>query len=183
MMQKNSIRPESNPTLRLRFERTLTLLETVVPAPARILDLGTPNLLSDQLTALGYEVINTTGDLDLLPDAAAIEKVDVVTAFEILEHLVAPLNVLKAIRAPVLLATVPLRLWFAPAYRSASDPWDRHFHEFEDWQFDWLLEKAGWEIQSTRKWTSRIHQIGFRPLLRRFTPRYYAVHATRMIAG
>ena len=24
-----------------------------------------------------------------------------------------------------------------------DDPWDRHYHEFEPRQFDWLLEKAG----------------------------------------
>ena len=39
---------------------------------------------------------------------------------------------------------VPLNLWFASAYRNKTDLWDRHYHEFEDWQFDWLLEKAGW---------------------------------------
>ncbi|MDX1547036.1 MAG: hypothetical protein R3247_08620, partial [Rhodothermales bacterium] len=100
-------------------------------------------------------------------------------AFEILEHLVGPLNVLRAIDAPRLIATVPLRLWFAPAYRNASDPWDRHFHEFEDWQFDWLLEKAGWRIVRRAQWTSPSRALGLRPLLRRITPRYYAVEAVR----
>jgi hypothetical protein len=28
----------------------------------------------------------------------------------------------------------------SPAYRSKTDMWDR-YHEFEDWQLDWLLEK------------------------------------------
>ena len=32
------------------------------------------------------------------------------------------------------------------AYKSKTDPLDRHYHEFEPWQFDWLLEKSGWKI-------------------------------------
>ena len=47
-------------------------------------------------------------------------------------------------------ASVPLRLWFANAYRNKSDQRDQHFHEFEDWQFDWLLEKAGWKIKAKK---------------------------------
>ena len=104
---------------------------------------------------------------------------EVVTAFEILEHLVAPFNVLRAIPGDKLLASVPLRLWFASAYRSRTDPWDRHYHEFEDWQFDWLLEKSGWHIRKSEKWSSPVNKIGFRPILRKFTPRYYAVYAER----
>jgi hypothetical protein len=30
--------------------------------------------------------------------------------------------------------------------------WDRHYHEFEDWQLDWLLEKTGWKIIDSQKW-------------------------------
>ena len=57
--------------------------------------------------------------------------------------------------------------------------WDRHYHEFEDWQFDWLLEKSNWKIEKKDKWTSHIKKIGFRPLLRTITPRYYIVYATK----
>ena len=60
------------------------------------------------------------------------------------------------------------------------DPWGRHFHEFEDWQFDWLLEKAGGRVVRSEKWTSPSRVLGFRPLLRRITPRYYAVEAERV---
>jgi hypothetical protein len=28
--------------------------------------------------------------------------------------------------------------------------WDRHYHEFEDWQFDWLLEKSNWKIEKKK---------------------------------
>ncbi len=163
----------------LRAERTLRFLQETLPPPARLLDLGSRNTLSERMEALGYTVFNTSGDLDFSPDVVAREDVDAVTAFEILEHLVSPFPVLRAIKAPRLFASIPLRLWFARAYRNPNDPWDQHFHEFEDWQFDWLLEKAGWTIQRREKWTSPARKLGIRPLLRRFTPRYYMIEATR----
>jgi hypothetical protein len=163
-----------------RYEHTLKFLQSVLPAPATILDLGVRNELSEILETHGYKVYNTHGE-DLDFDYTHVNKfqVDAVTAFEIFEHLIAPFNVLNTIKAPKLITTVPLKLWFAGAYRSKTDKWDRHFHEFEDWQFDWLLEKSGWKIKKYEKWSSPVNKIGFRPILRRFTPRYYAVYAER----
>lgn len=134
-----------SPGVRRRYEHTLDFLKASLPPPARILDLDPPNPLSEFMESAGYEVMNTGPGVDLDLDRTSVENVDVhaVTGFEILEHLVAPFDLLRQIRAPRLYATVPLRLWFASAYRHPTDPWDRHFHEFEDWQFDWLLEKAG----------------------------------------
>lgn len=163
-----------------RFSKTLEFLQNSVPAPAKILDLGVENPFSEIMRNSGYEVTNTTGeDLDLNTDEIKNSTAEVVTAFEIFEHLVAPFNVLQHINAKKLVATVPLRLWFSPAYKNKNDNWDRHFHEFEDWQFDWLLEKTGWEIKKRHKWTNPVNKIGFRPLLRNFTFRYYAVYAER----
>ena len=163
-----------------RYEHTITFLQKVLPAPATILDVGIRNPFSEIMEQNGYTVINTDGeDLDVLPEIVKKHNVDAVTAFEIFEHLLSPFNVLKLIEASKLIATVPLNLWFAKAYRSKTDMWDRHYHEFEDWQFDWLLEKSDWKIQETEKWTSPINKIGFRPILRKFSPRYYAVYATR----
>ncbi len=163
-----------------RYKLTIAFLQEVVPAPATILDLGTRNDFSEIMEQHGYTVYNTEGeDLDLLPEVVKNYKVDAVTAFEIFEHLLAPFNVLQAIDATKLIATIPLSLWFAKAYRSKTDEWDRHYHEFEDWQFDWLLQKAGWSIKEMKKWTSPVNRLGFRPILRRFTPRYYAVYAER----
>lgn len=163
-----------------RYRNTLLFLQAVLPAPATILDLGVKNPFSEIMEQNGYTVYNTKGeDLDLLPEIVKEYKVDAVTAFEIFEHLLAPFNVLKNIESTKLIATIPLNLWFAKAYQSKTDKWDRHYHEFEDWQFDWLLEKTGWKIQTTEKWTSPINKVGFRPILRKFTPRYYAVYATK----
>ncbi|MDT0686316.1 methyltransferase domain-containing protein [Autumnicola psychrophila] len=163
-----------------RYRETLNFLKENVPAPAQVLDLGVENPFVKIMREHNYSVENTKGE-DLDTDTAAVKNgnFDVVTAFEIFEHLVAPYNVLKDIQAEKLVATIPLKLWFSSAYRSKTDKWDRHFHEFEDWQFDWLLEKAGWEIKNTTKWTNPVKKIGVRPLLRKFTPRYYAVYAER----
>lgn len=163
-----------------RFNYTLNFLQKHIDAKASILDLGVENPFSKIMRQSGYTVENTRGeDLDLDFTSVLQTNADVVTAFEIFEHLLAPLNILSNIKAGKLVASIPLRLWFSPAYRSKTDPWDRHYHEFEDWQFDWLLEKSGWEIQDRQKWTNPVKKIGIRPLLRTFTPRYYIVYATR----
>ena len=164
-----------------RYRHTLEFLQEHVPAPASILDLGVRNPFSEIMEKAGYSVANTSGeDLDLDTRAVSSTEAEVVTAFEIFEHLLAPFNVLKEMKAGKLVASIPLRLWFSPAYRSKTDLWDRHFHEFEDWQFDWLLQKSGWEIKARHKWTNPVNRIGLRPLLRRFTPRYYIVDAERL---
>ncbi len=163
-----------------RYRLTLEFLQKHVETREKILDLGVPNPFSEIMLEEGFQVANTQGeDLDLNLEAVRQTDAEVVTAFEILEHLVAPFNVLQAIPCNKLLASIPLRLWFARAYRSKTDPWDRHFHEFEDWQFDWLLEKAGWEVKDRLQWAHPVGKIGIRPLLRRFTPRYYLVYAER----
>ncbi len=148
-----------------------------------ILDLGITNPFSDILTKEGFKVTNTKGqDLDLETSIVKNEDFDVVTAFQIFEHMLAPFNVLKDIKATKLIASVPLKLWFSSAYRSKTDDWDRHYHEFEDWQFDWLLEKSGWKIKKSIQFTSPVKKIGIRPILRNFTPRFYLVYAVRVIS-
>lgn len=165
-----------------RYHHTLAFLKIVLPAPATILDLGVRNPFSEIMEQNGYTVYNTTGeDLDELPEIVKLHKVDAVTSFEIFEHLLNPYAVLKAVEAKKLIATIPLDLWFAKAYRSKTDMRDRHYHEFEDWQFDWLIEKTGWTIKKRQKWTSPIKKIGIRPILRKFTPRYYAVYAEKTV--
>tara|TARA_R110000850_G_scaffold32618_1_gene89818 strand:+ start:350 stop:871 length:522 start_codon:yes stop_codon:yes gene_type:complete len=164
-----------------RYKHTLSFLKEVISKDEKILDLGVPNPFSEILTQEGFDVKNTKGeDLDLETNIVKTEEFDVVTAFEIFEHLVSPFNILKEIKAKKLVASVPLKLWFASAYRSKTDEWDRHYHEFEDWQFDWLLEKAGWRIIKREKFTNPVKKIGIRPILRRITPRYYLVYAEKL---
>ncbi|WP_411031098.1 methyltransferase [Spongiimicrobium sp. 3-5] len=163
-----------------RYKHTLEFLKKHIRPEELIMDLGVDNPFSKLMRNEGYEVENTKGeDLDIDFSSVVESTASVVTAFEIFEHLVAPFNVLREIKADKLVASIPLRLWFSPAYKSKTDPWDRHYHEFEDWQFDWLLQKAGWEIRDMAKWTNPVNKLGFRPFLRSFTPRYYIVYAIR----
>ncbi len=163
-----------------RFKHTIAFLQKHSSVKESILDLGVPNPFSKIMVEEGYQVENTHGeDLDVDFTAVQNSDADVVTAFEIFEHLLAPFNVLRMIKAKKLVTSIPLKLWFSPAYRNKKDPWDRHYHEFEDWQFDWLLEKAGWEIKDRKKFTNPVGKIGVRPLLRSFTPRYYIVYAEK----
>jgi len=164
-----------------RYKLTYQFLEKHISKSESILDLGIENPFTKILKNNNYSVTNTKGeDLDL--DTTNIENAEatVVTAFEIFEHLLSPFTVLKAIQADKLVISVPLRLWFSSAYRSKTDPWDRHYHEFEDWQLDWLLEKTGWKIIDRQKWTNPTKKIGIRPILRWFTPRYYIVYAEKI---
>ena len=164
-----------------RFKRTLEFLESHVNTSEKILDLGIENPFSNIMKDAGFDVENTKGeDLDLNTKTIENSSADVVTAFEIFEHLLSPFTVLKSIKADKLVASVPLKLWFSSAYQSKTDKWDRHYHEFEPWQFDWLLEKSGWKIMATSQWTHPVGKIGIRPFLRRFTPRYYIVYAERV---
>src|SRR5210317_748647 len=151
-----------------RYKLTLDFLKNHISTSESVLDLGVENPFTQVMIDSGYTVENTKGeDLDFDTSAIKNSNAKVVTAFEIFEHLLSPFTVLKSIQANKLVASIPLRLWFAPAYQSKTDEWDRHFHEFEDWQFDWLLEKAGWKIVHREKWTSPTGTLGFRPLLRR----------------
>lgn len=169
-----------HPLAKIRYDRTTAFLAKTLTPPARILDLGTRNAYTEIMENQGFTCFNTSGDLNSDPGLVANFEVDAVTAFEIFEHLLNPYTVLKHLPAKRLFVTVPLRLWFDAAYRNPADRWDQHFHEFEDWQFDWLLEETGWKIVRKEKWNGPVNKIGFRPLLRKLTPRYYALEAVRV---
>ncbi len=164
-----------------RFKLTLDFLKKHISPNETILDLGVENPFSKIMKEEGFSVKNTSGeDLDENQMVFQNQKETVVTAFEIFEHLLNPYTILKEIQSEKLVISVPLRLWFSPAYRSKTDLWDRHYHEFEDWQLDWLLEKTGWKIIDTQKWSNPVNKIGIRPLLRYFTNRYYIVYAEKV---
>lgn len=164
-----------------RFKHTLDFLNKHIDSSETILDLGVENPFSKIMKDNGFQVINTTGeDLDNNHTTLQSEQYTVTTAFEIFEHLLNPYAVLQNIKSDKLFISIPLRLWFSPAYRSKTDMWDRHYHEFEDWQLDWLLEKTGWKVLDRQKWTNPVKKFGIRPLLRRFTNRYYIVYAEKV---
>ena len=163
-----------------RFKLTLEFLQKHVATSETILDLGVENPFSKIMKEAGFLVQNTAGeDLDINQNSLQTANTNVTTAFEIFEHLLNPYTILKEIKSEKIFISIPMRLWFSPAYRSKTDMWDRHYHEFEDWQFDWLLEKTGWKIIDRQKWTNPVKKFGIRPFLRLFTNRYYIVYAER----
>ena len=102
-----------------RYRKTLEFLSKSILPSSKILDIGTANAFSDTLKQNGFIVFNTSGEgLDENPNGVNINEADVATAFEIFEHLLNPLGVLKAIKSKRLIASVPLSLWFAKAYRN-----------------------------------------------------------------
>lgn len=181
-MEETSSTFQVNKGMTSRYDKTLLFIKKHIPEGKTVLDLGVSNPFSDILKSQGYNVFNTHGeDFDLQPETVKqFEGIEFVTALEICEHLINPMGVLSQLPSNKLIASVPLSLWFANSYRSKTDPRDRHFHEFEDWQFDWLLEKAGWKVLASEKWTAPTGQIGIRPFLRKITPRYYIIYAERI---
>jgi len=164
-----------------RFESTLNFLNTYVSKSSSIIDVGVNNKLSEYLKNQGYNIENTKSkDLDFDSSELTTDIYEVATAFEILEHLLNPFSVLLNISAKKLVASIPLKLWFSNAYWDDKDPYSCHFHEFEQKQFEMLLKKTGWTIIASQKWKSyNPKAFGVRPLLRRFTYRYYIVYCER----
>ncbi len=164
-----------------RYKKTLNFLEKHISKDSKILDLGTRNPFSKVMEQNNYTVYNTQGeDLDIDFDKVDQKNADIVTAFEIFEHLFAPFNVLKQIKTDKIIISVPLKLWFTDAYWG-DDDWDKHYHEFESKQLDFLLRRTGWKIIDSEKWTSsNPSKIGIRPILRHFYPRYYIVYCEKI---
>jgi hypothetical protein len=164
-----------------RFRKTLQFMDALDLKSSNILNLGPGNPLSEILSKNGYKITNTPvgQDLDIDFDIVKRKEFDVVVGFEILEHLVSPFPLLRAIAAKKLVVSVPMRLWFASAYWNENDPYDRHYHEFEPRQLQMLLNKAGWDIVREKKFTNPSYKPGIRPLLRIITPRYYLVYCER----
>ena len=164
-----------------RFRKTLEFMDSLDLRSANILNLGPDNPLSELLVREGYQITNTAvgQDLDLDFDIVKDPAFDAVVGFEILEHMVSPFPLLRAISAKKLFVSVPLSLWFAPAYWNEDDPYDCHYHEFETKQFRMLLEKAGWKVVREEKYVFASFSLGIRPLLRLITPSHYFVYCER----
>tara|TARA_B100001250_G_scaffold400750_1_gene411688 strand:- start:397 stop:915 length:519 start_codon:yes stop_codon:yes gene_type:complete len=165
-----------------RYEKTLSFLSKHCDISNKILDLGVSNNLSKLIQKKGYNIVNTKGEnLDVDFNSVLDNSINVVTAFEIFEHMLAPFNILQRIQANKLIASVPLKLWFSEAYWNKNDDWDKHYHEFEIKQFNFLLEKSGWRIIASEKWKPyKKVKFGIRPFLRMFTNRYYIVCCERV---
>ena len=105
-----------------RYKKTLTMLKEILPDGGIIYDLGVRNPFSEIMEKEGYKVINSEGqDFDFEYEIEIPKEVDLVTGFEILEHLVSPFPLLKNLNCKRLFVTVPLSLWFSKAYKNKND--------------------------------------------------------------
>jgi hypothetical protein len=162
-----------------RHNHTLKLVRRFAPKDASILDIGFANPFSDIMRSEGWKVQNTDFDLDRKFDRLAGIKTDVVTAFEILEHLIQPACVLSAPDCKLLIASVPIAVWFSRAHWPENE-WDQHYHEFEPRQFDKLIRFSGFEIIHRETWRHGFQTPGARPFFRLFWPSYYAIVARKI---
>ena len=100
-----------------RYDHTLKMLKEVCPSPSVIYDLGVANPFSEIMKQNDYKVYNTSvEDLDENPNIILPKDVNMVTGFEILEHLVSPYPLLKNLKVNRIFLTIPVNLWFAKAY-------------------------------------------------------------------
>jgi len=172
----------SVPFIKSRIERVMDFMLKYVPVSSRILDLGTASDMSNLMKENGYAVINTNGEnLDKEYNHLSNLDVDTVSAFQIFEHMLAPYNILNTLQYDYLIASVPLRVWFRGAWKDNLDPWGRHYHEFEVWQFQMLLERTGWDIIKSEIWKIPVSlTLGPRFWLRFITPTYYIVYCQKI---
>ena len=169
-------------THKKRHFKTISFLKKHLNKNDLILDLGSKNELSGKISSLDYNITNTKGEnLDDDYLKYCNKKYDCITAFEIFEHMLSPYNILKNIKSDKLIASVPLKLWFASAYWNKKDDFDKHYHEFEIKQFNFLLRQTNWKIMDYQLWTSPDpFKIGIRPILRYFYNRYYIVYCEKI---
>lgn len=149
--------PESPYNLR-RYHYTL---EFITELGGDVLDCGERSLLT-RLIEERFNVVvqNTSGDLDMIPMAG---RYDFILAFEIIEHLMNPLWFLWQVKRALkpdgtLYLSTPIN---KPTFFWRPD----HFHEFDEYRLDRLIERAGFEIM--RRERKRFYRInGLRPLIR-----------------
>jgi len=174
------LKGENSHHFKTRLRRTKLLMERI-PKEYKILDLGPDNILRQELSKQGF-IISGTGFKDL-DDDWDLPEAPIVTAFEIIEHLRNPYMVLKEMKADVLVASVPLNVWFNGPYWNDEDVYDQHYHEFYPKQFVSLLNSTGWKIVHEEMWYWDSAPLRPRPLLRRFGPwpSWMAVIAVRSV--
>jgi SAM-dependent methyltransferase len=164
--------PFSETTNSRRLARTLTLLRHEgVEQPA--LDLGGESPLLDQIRQeLSIEIGSTDFDLD---SCSLSGQYKTIFLFEVIEHLGSPLRILQEIHSAldtdgILYLSMPLVV-----SRFRPTGWlrdEHHIFEMDRRQFDFLIKKAGFEIEQED--VARMQPLwryftGFRIFIRLFT--------------
>lgn len=146
-----------------------------IPLSKNILDLGKANNLTALMEDEGYNCINTTFDLDRTPELLSGFSAEIVVGFEILEHLIEPAPVLKAINTRHIVMSVPMPRRFEKL-NWQEDEQCQHYHEFHVCQFNKLLRHCSWRIIATELWKSHSSYLGY---LVYPQPKYYIVYAEK----
>lgn len=150
--------------IRLRWKKTITFLK-VVPDASRGLDIGQRSSFTTQLESFFDCPFDTTKvDLDVEPLAG---RYDVVTCFEIIEHLFNPLHLLLQIRKVMPPAG---RLYLSTPSGKPHFLWSSsHYHEMLFRSIKALFDRAGFSILRKQKITTFpwwFYFKGVRPLMR-----------------
>ena len=141
-----------------------------------ILDIGERNPLTERIEeAFGISIDSTIGDLDgvewWISGERGVKMYDMIIFSHVIEHLFNPLFCIESIK--MMMKQNALLIICTPI-KSHLIPWGKgHFHEFDDYRFKKLIERAGlkiirWEKFSNYRWNTLRSYRGFRPLLRMF---------------
>jgi len=156
----------NKPATRIRWNKSLDFIGDHFPFKSA-LDIGDRSGLTEMMESK-YQVKfdNTKGDLDYITLKG---KYDLVTSFEVLEHLFNPLFHLSQIKGVLsengkLILSTPLS---KPRFLWSKE----HFHEMSTESIEALFHVAGFKI--VRKKYFKVHPLifyikGMRPLLRLF---------------
>ncbi len=153
---------------RKRMENTLKFMQKngIAIEKTNVLDIAGPSMLGQYATMAAEGYAGTHGDLDTVDWEPDNSVVDIVLMCEVIEHLLNPLLFLeelkKKVSFDVMVVTWPIRpswLWT-----------NLHFHEMRLDRFEYLCERAGYDLIAYKKdkipthWTSFFH--GIRPAIR-----------------
>ena len=157
----------------IRWRKTIEFMKgDYKPSGNRVLDIGDRSVITEQLSnMLQGHIINTCIDLDTEPLTG--RDYDMITCFEVLEHLFNPLWCLVQMREA--LSDDGIMYISTPRYKPHF-LWGDHFHEMSEQSILALFERAGLRIVRRKTifimpWRSLL--TGFRPWLRLIFDRVY----------
>ena len=134
----------------------------------KCLDVGDRTLLTEQIEKeFGIRCSNTTHDLDRYGNFDTFKIYDNIFIFGVLSHLLNPLQFLEEMRY-VLKDSGSIWLSLPLNRPDILKNKTVHFHEYSDYDLEYLLKKSGLEIilQEEIKLVRLKDITGFRPLLR-----------------
>lgn len=135
----------NNPkAIRNREETVSLLIRNNISLRGKVLDIGERNLFTEQLESLySIRIYNTHGDLDVEFNCPYF-KYDFVHYNNVIEHQFNPLFTLLEIKKAlkpegILILGTPIK----PEWITSAKC---HFHEFDEYRFNKLIERSGFKV-------------------------------------